>query len=44
MIFPTGCVDIETQFAFESRMVDRLTMMLGLLPATHDEQSSELFE
>jgi uncharacterized membrane protein YccC len=34
----------EQQFAFESRMVDRLTMMLGLLPATQDKQSSELFE
>jgi uncharacterized membrane protein YccC len=34
----------EQQFAFESRMVDRLTMMLGLLPATNDKQSSELFE
>ena len=27
----------ENQFAFESRMVDRLTMMLGLLPATQDQ-------
>lgn len=34
----------EQQFAFESRMVDRLTMMLGLLPATPDKQSGELFE
>ncbi|MFD2883643.1 FUSC family protein [Pseudomonas lini] len=34
----------EQQFAFESRMVDRLTMMLGLLPATNDKHSSELFE
>ena len=32
------------QFAFESRMVDRLTMMLGLLPATQDPQSRELFQ
>jgi uncharacterized membrane protein YccC len=34
----------EQQFAFESRMVDRLTMMLGLLPATSDKQSGELFQ
>lgn len=34
----------EQQFAFESRMVDRLTMMLGLLPAIEDRQSRELFE
>ena len=34
----------EQQFAFESRMVDRLTMMLGLLPAISDQRSRELFE
>ncbi|MBH2079550.1 MAG: FUSC family protein [Pseudomonadales bacterium] len=34
----------EQQFAFESRMVDRLTMMLGLLPAVTDKQSRTLFE
>ena len=34
----------EQQFAFESRMVDRLTMMLGLLPATSDKSSGELFQ
>ncbi|WP_429514787.1 FUSC family protein [Pseudomonas frederiksbergensis] len=34
----------EQQFAFESRMVDRLTMMLGLLPAITDRRSRELFE
>jgi len=34
----------EQQFAFESRMVDRLTMMLGLLPATREPQSRELFQ
>jgi uncharacterized membrane protein YccC len=34
----------QQQFAFESRMVDRLTMMLGLLPATQDPQSRELFQ
>jgi uncharacterized membrane protein YccC len=34
----------QQQFAFESRMVDRLTMMLGLLPATQDAQSRELFQ
>ncbi|VVO02866.1 FUSC family protein [Pseudomonas fluorescens] len=34
----------EQQFAFESRMVDRLTQMLGLLPAAGDRQSSERFE
>jgi uncharacterized membrane protein YccC len=34
----------ENQFAFESRMVDRLTMMLGLLPATQDKSARDLFE
>ena len=34
----------EHQFAFESRMVDRLTMMLGLLPATSDKSSGEFFQ
>jgi uncharacterized membrane protein YccC len=34
----------ENQFAFESRMVDRLTMMLGLLPAADDQASRDLFE
>lgn len=34
----------EQQFAFESRMVDRLTMMLGLLPAVEDRHSRELFD
>lgn len=34
----------QQQFAFESRMVDRLTMMLGLLPATQDPPSRELFQ
>ena len=34
----------ENQFAFESRMVDRLTMMLGLLPATQDQGSRDVFE
>ncbi|WP_223451558.1 MULTISPECIES: FUSC family protein [unclassified Pseudomonas] len=34
----------EQQFAFESRMVDRLTMMLGLLPAISDKHSRDLFE
>ena len=34
----------EQQFAFESRMVDSLTMMLGLLPATTDKHSRDLFE
>ncbi|NNA67753.1 FUSC family protein [Pseudomonas gessardii] len=32
------------QFAFESRMMDRLTMMLGLLPAANDQRSNALFE
>ncbi|MEG1040300.1 MAG: FUSC family protein [Pseudomonas sp.] len=32
------------QFAFESRMVDRLTLILGLLPATQDARSKALFE
>lgn len=34
----------ENQFAFESRMVDRLTMMLGLLPAIEDKPSRDLFD
>ena len=34
----------ENQFAFESRMVDRLTTMLGLLPAVEDKPSRDLFE
>jgi uncharacterized membrane protein YccC len=34
----------EQQFAFESRMVDRLTMMLGLLPATSDRAMPRLYE
>jgi uncharacterized membrane protein YccC len=34
----------EQQFAFESRMVDRVTAMLGLLPAASDKDSRALFE
>ncbi|WP_419710642.1 FUSC family protein [Pseudomonas sp. NFX224] len=34
----------DNQFAFESRMVDRLTMMLGLLPAIQDKTARDLFE
>lgn len=34
----------ENQFAFESRLVDRLTTMLGLLPAIQDKPSRDLFE
>lgn len=34
----------ERQFAFESRMVDRLTLILGLLPAVRDARSKALFE
>lgn len=34
----------EQQFAFESRMVDRVTMMLGLLPAASDKDSRAFFE
>ncbi|MGE8175666.1 FUSC family protein [Pseudomonas fluorescens] len=34
----------ENQFAFESRMVDRLTTMLGLLPAIQDKSARDLFE
>ncbi|MCU1751245.1 FUSC family protein [Pseudomonas sp. 6D_7.1_Bac1] len=39
----TSAID-EQQFAFESRMVDRLTMMLGVLPAANNPRSNELFE
>jgi uncharacterized membrane protein YccC len=42
-LMKTSAAD-EHQFAFESRMVDRLTMMLGLLPATSDKSSGELFQ
>lgn len=34
----------ENRFAFESRMVDRLTTMLGLLPAIQDKPSRDLFQ
>ncbi|MGE8097210.1 FUSC family protein [Pseudomonas fluorescens] len=34
----------ENQFAFESRLVDRLTTMLGLLPAIQDKPARDLFE
>ncbi|MFY9962478.1 FUSC family protein [Pseudomonas sp.] len=39
-----GPTSDERQFAFESRMVDRLTLILGLLPATQDARSKALFE
>lgn len=42
-LMKTAATD-EQQFAFESRMVDRLTMMLGLLPAISDRRTCELFE
>ena len=32
------------RFLFESRMVDRLAIMLGLLPAARDSQSGERFQ
>lgn len=32
------------QFDFESRMLDRLAMMIGLLPATTDPRAREIFE
>lgn len=34
----------EQQFAFESRMVDRLTSMQGLLPAVNDRAMPQLYE
>ncbi|SDH90728.1 FUSC family protein [Pseudomonas abietaniphila] len=34
----------QQRFVFESQMVDRLTMMLGLLPATDDQRSTALFD
>lgn len=34
----------QQQFAFESRMMDRLTMMLGLLSAANNQRSNTLFE
>ncbi|MGE8150033.1 FUSC family protein [Pseudomonas vancouverensis] len=42
-LLQTSATD-QQQFAFESIMVDRLTMMLGLLPATQEERSRELFQ
>ena len=43
LLLKTSAAD-EQQFAFESRMVDRLTMMLGLLPAANDPRSNQLYE
>ncbi|MNP14607.1 Fusaric acid resistance protein family protein [compost metagenome] len=43
LLLKTSAAD-EQQFAFESRMVDRLTMMLGLLPAANDLRSNQLYE
>ena len=34
----------EQQFAFESRMVDRLTSMLGVLPAANERDMQRLYE
>ncbi|MBN6774330.1 FUSC family protein [Pseudomonas granadensis] len=39
----TPATDAE-QFAFESRMVDRLTSMLGLLPAANSRAMQQLYE
>lgn len=39
-----GAVTDERQFEFESRMVDRLTTMLGLLPAANDRAMQALYE
>jgi len=43
LLLNTSAAD-QQQFAFESRMVDRLTMMLGLLPAANDRRSHQLYE
>ncbi|WP_449433239.1 FUSC family protein [Pseudomonas putida] len=43
LLLKTSAADAQ-QFAFESRMVDRLTMMLGLLPAANNPRSSQLYE
>lgn len=43
VLLKTSAAD-QQQFAFESRMMDRLTMMLGLLPATKDPRAHALFE
>jgi len=40
----TGPVSVVRQFDFESRMLDRLSAMIGVLPATSDARSQELFE
>ena len=40
----TGKASPAGQFDFESRMLDRLAMMIGLLPATTDPRSREVFE
>ncbi|WP_256575546.1 MULTISPECIES: FUSC family protein [unclassified Pseudomonas] len=39
-----GAATDEQQFEFESRMVDRLTTMLGLLPAANDRAMQALYE
>ncbi|MNF70053.1 p-hydroxybenzoic acid efflux pump subunit AaeB [compost metagenome] len=43
LLLKTSTAD-QQQFAFESRMVDRLTMMLGLLPAANDSRSHQRYE
>lgn len=40
----TAPSSLVRQFDFESRMLDRLSAMIGLLPATSDARSRELFE
>lgn len=40
----TAPSSLVRQFDFESRMLDRLSAMIGLLPATSDAHSRELFE
>jgi len=42
--FTQSPVTDEQQFAFESRMVDRLTTMLGLLPAANDPDMQRRYE
>lgn len=40
----SGTTSLNRQFDFESRMLDRLSMMIGLLPATTDTESKEFFD
>ncbi|MEN5214416.1 FUSC family protein [Pseudomonas pudica] len=42
--YVTAPASVARQFDFESRMLDRLSAMIGLLPAATDARSRELFD